>query len=288
MSCGPQRDRNQTKYSSGTPHFFTIILEETLQENKLRIPQKFVRKYGETLSNSVFVKLPCGSKWKMHLTEQDKKIWFEKGWPDFAKHYALKRGSMLTFRYEGNSEFQAVIFDTSTVEIDYPSIPVIFDKSDIDLELRDPKEEVVEDDSIEILDNLSPCPKAREKSPLPCSQPHKRIRTSTTDKTQSNSAGPRKPDSPSKIDGDKSTTRSQKIDEILGRMRTQVYRSEKVAVLQKAFDFRSDRPHFKVVIQPSYNHLVSFLSKTCCTKSVSAKLNLRTRDKCLSKNRAEL
>ncbi|POO02683.1 B3 DNA binding domain containing protein, partial [Trema orientale] len=277
MSCGPQGDRSQTKYSSGTPHFFTIILEETLQENKLRIPQKFVRKYGETLSNSVFVKLPCGSKWKMKLTEQDKKIWFEKGWPDFAKHYALKRGSMLTFRYEGNSEFQAVIFDTSTVEIDYPSIPVVFDKSDIDLELRDPKEEVVEDDSIEILANLSPCPKAREKSPLPCSQPHKRIRTSPTDKTQSNSAGPSeclrensrskgnlqsskaeiigKPDSPSKIDRDKFTTRSQKTDEILVRMRTQVYRSEKVAVLQKAFDFRSDRPHFKVVIQPSYNHL---------------------------------
>ena len=74
-----------------------------------RIPQKFVRKYGETFSNSVFVKLACGSKWKMELTEQDNKIWFENGWLDFAKHYALKRGSMLIFRYEGNSEFHAFI-----------------------------------------------------------------------------------------------------------------------------------------------------------------------------------
>ncbi|PON54053.1 DNA-binding pseudobarrel domain containing protein [Parasponia andersonii] len=69
--------------SSGT-HFFKIILEETLQENKLRIPQKFVRKYGKTFSDSVFVKLPCGSKWKMKLTKRDDKIWLEKA-GNFAK-----------------------------------------------------------------------------------------------------------------------------------------------------------------------------------------------------------
>ncbi|PON54059.1 B3 DNA binding domain containing protein, partial [Parasponia andersonii] len=62
----------------------------------------------------------------MGLTEQDNKIWFEKGWPDFAKHYALKKGSMLIFGYEGNSEFHAFIFDASTVEIDYPSVSVGF------------------------------------------------------------------------------------------------------------------------------------------------------------------
>ncbi|POO02675.1 B3 DNA binding domain containing protein, partial [Trema orientale] len=138
MSCEPQGECNQTIFSPETLHFFTIIIEETLQQNKLRIPPKFVRKYGENLTNSVFVKLPCGSKWKMDLMEQDNKIWFEKGWPDFAKHYALKRGSLLIFRYEGNSEFHAVIFDASTVEIDYPSISVDFDKSNVDLELQTP------------------------------------------------------------------------------------------------------------------------------------------------------
>ena len=71
-----------------------------------------MRKYRETLSNSAFVKLPCGSKWKIELTKQENNIWLEKGWPDFAKHYFIKRGSMLVFRYEGNSEFHAVIFDT--------------------------------------------------------------------------------------------------------------------------------------------------------------------------------
>ncbi|PON54057.1 B3 DNA binding domain containing protein [Parasponia andersonii] len=258
MSCGPHGDHNQTIFSPVTPHFFTIILEETLQENKLRIPQKFVRKYGESLSNSVFVKLSCGSKWKMELKEQDNKIWFKKGWPDFAKHYALKRGSMLIFRYEGNSEFHAFIFDASTVEIEYPSISVDVDKSNVDLELQSPKEKVVEDDYVEILDDLSPCPKRKEKSPLPCPQPHKIMRTGPTGKTQSNSAGPneceleRKPDLLPNSDKDKSTSTTYEIDEIIRHMETHMYRSEKVATLQKAIDFKSTRPFFKVIMQPSY------------------------------------
>ncbi|PON38482.1 B3 DNA binding domain containing protein [Parasponia andersonii] len=137
---------NQPIVSSGTPHFFKIILEDTLQENKLRIPRKFVVNYGETLSDSVFVKLPCGSKWKMKLTKEDNNVWLDKGWADLAKHYALKRGSMLIFRYEGNSEFNATRFDTSTVEIDYPPRPVEFDKFDVDLELQAHEEEVSQDE----------------------------------------------------------------------------------------------------------------------------------------------
>ncbi|POO02690.1 B3 DNA binding domain containing protein [Trema orientale] len=283
MSCGPQGDPNQTIYSSETLHFFAVVLEETLQENKLRIPQKFVRKYGEALSDSVFVKLPCGSRWKIKLAKQDNKIWLEEGWPDFAKHYSIKRGGMVIFRYEGNSEFHAVIFDTSTVEIDYPSIPVHVDKP----ELRGPKQEVVEGDSVEILDDFLYCLKAREKSPLQCSQPHKRTRTSPEGESLSNSSDPKSKRSrhservlensmskgnlqssePEMIgmekstltiicsfesDSDKSTTRRGSIYPILRRIKPRTGRSEKVAALDKASVFKSRHPFFKVFIQPSY------------------------------------
>ncbi|PON78684.1 B3 DNA binding domain containing protein [Trema orientale] len=116
----------------------------------------------------------------MKLTKNDGNIWFEEGWPDFVKHFSIKRGTVLTFRYEANSEFHIVIFDTSTAEIDYPSSPVDFDKLGVDLVLRAPKEDVVEDDSIKILDDLSSCPKETEKSPLPYSQPCKRMGTKPT------------------------------------------------------------------------------------------------------------
>ncbi|KAM6591502.1 hypothetical protein CsatA_014107 [Cannabis sativa] len=131
-------------FSSRNPHFFKIILTETLKENKIRVPQYFVEKCGETLTERVFVKLPCGSKWPMKLENDNGKFWLQNGWPEFMKHYSLKRGHMLTFRYDGNSEIYAVIFDTNTVEIDYPSIPVCFDKSTIDGEIRVPKREVID------------------------------------------------------------------------------------------------------------------------------------------------
>ncbi|PON54061.1 hypothetical protein PanWU01x14_197910 [Parasponia andersonii] len=95
---------------------------------------------------------------------------------------------MLILRYEGNSEFHDVIFDASTIEIDYPSIPVHSDKSEVDLEIRVPKDVVVED-NVEIVDDLSPCPKVRDRFPLQCSQAHKSLRT-THGKTICNSAGP--------------------------------------------------------------------------------------------------
>ncbi|GMN29826.1 hypothetical protein TIFTF001_002582 [Ficus carica] len=57
-----------------TPHFFTVVLQNTLRDNTLLIPVKFVRRYGETLSNLVSVKLPCGSEWKMELRKFDGRI----------------------------------------------------------------------------------------------------------------------------------------------------------------------------------------------------------------------
>ena len=59
----------------------------------------------------------------MKLTKHNGKFWLKAGWPEFAKHYALEIGDLLVFRYEGNSKFRVVIFDMTTVEIDYPFVP---------------------------------------------------------------------------------------------------------------------------------------------------------------------
>ncbi|XP_062102212.1 B3 domain-containing transcription factor VRN1-like isoform X2 [Humulus lupulus] len=227
-------------FSSGNPHFFKIILTETLKENKIQVPQYFVKKCGETLTESVSVKLPCGSKWTMKLENYNGKFWLQKGWPEFMKHYAIKRGYMLTFRYDGNSEIYAVIFDTNTVEIDYPPIPIHFGKSNIDGELRAPKREVI-DDSIDNLDDISPCHKTGLKSS--CSQPPKRMKTSSTGKF----------DSPSKSNRDKSaTTTTKKMKYGIPKIIKALDQNERLAALQRASGFKSEHPFYKVVMQPYY------------------------------------
>ncbi|KAL2575882.1 hypothetical protein AAZV13_16G042500 [Glycine max] len=102
-------------------HFFKIITAQNLQDGKLMIPNKFVEKYGEGLPNALFLKTPNGTEWNFNLEKHDGKIWFQKGWKEFAEYHSLAHGHLLVFRRHGTSHFQVHIFDLSSLEIDYPS-----------------------------------------------------------------------------------------------------------------------------------------------------------------------
>ena len=68
-----------------------------------------------------------------------------------------------------NSMFFYLI-EVLRTEVEYPITKPEIEEMDY--------EEEDDDKSIEILDGFRPCPrKAREKSPLPCPQPHKKMRT---------------------------------------------------------------------------------------------------------------
>lgn len=163
-----------------------------------RIPKKFVMKYGEGISNPVCLKLPSGSEWLVELRRWDGEVWFDNGWPEFSKFYSLDCGHWLVFRYEGNSKFNVCIFDKSCTEIEYPLIMPKMELTSHD-ESRDNSANDSSDDygddlsyksgdgsddnSAMILDKFLPCPrKTREKSTLPCPQPHKKRITSSNGK----------------------------------------------------------------------------------------------------------
>ncbi|KAM7250085.1 hypothetical protein ACFE04_021968 [Oxalis oulophora] len=105
------------------PHFFKIILPSTIQQGKIAIPNVFVQNYGDCLSNPVFLEDPCGETWKLKLTSSpDGLLLLEDGWRDFAHHYSLSFGHLVSFRYQGNSLFQIVIFEQNASEIFYPPV----------------------------------------------------------------------------------------------------------------------------------------------------------------------
>ncbi|XP_056175037.1 B3 domain-containing protein Os11g0197600-like [Syzygium oleosum] len=89
---------------------------------KQGIPKKFVRKYGSDLPDLVFLQVASGDAWEVELVRGYGGVWLRRGWPDFAKHYAIEQGHFLVFRYEGGSAFRVVIFDKSASEIEYPII----------------------------------------------------------------------------------------------------------------------------------------------------------------------
>ncbi|KAK3219441.1 hypothetical protein Dsin_013411 [Dipteronia sinensis] len=101
-------------------HFFKVILASTLEEKKLRIPEKFVRKFRDELLAVAAITTPDGQVWQVGLLKEGGKIWFHHGLQDFIEYYSICVGYFLVFEYEKKSNFHVTIFDTSTFEISYP------------------------------------------------------------------------------------------------------------------------------------------------------------------------
>ncbi|KAK9993955.1 hypothetical protein SO802_023658 [Lithocarpus litseifolius] len=87
----------------------------------LRLPEKFVREYGNKLSNVATLTAPNGSIWQVRLEKANNNIWFRGGWRDFVDYHSINYGYFLVFKYKGNSKFHVLVFDMTATEIEYPS-----------------------------------------------------------------------------------------------------------------------------------------------------------------------
>lgn len=81
-----------------------------------RIPNKFVRKFGDELSSVATLSVPNGRDWLVELRKAGQKLWFHDGWHEFVKHHCIHAGNLLIFRYEGNSNFDIYMFNLTACE----------------------------------------------------------------------------------------------------------------------------------------------------------------------------
>ncbi|XVF15647.1 hypothetical protein REPUB_Repub09cG0172500 [Reevesia pubescens] len=285
MTSHFRREDEQFMFTPKAPHFFKIVLENTLQDDKLGIPRKFVKKYGNAMSNQALLKVPSGKIWMVELSKCDGQIWFQKGWREFAEYYSLSRGHFLVFRYEGNCNFHVLIFDMSASEINYPYTKADDNQDSDSVSDQDFNVEEDEDDvSLEILEETAPCKKKREKPPIQCPRPQKMMKTNMTNKTEkilnSDILAPRFRPYGNKASGTKlekleGNTNSScfrqedgglKPSKRAGRVMENEWESphqaeilgfqlltakEKAKTLQIATAFNSNNPFFLVVIKPS-------------------------------------
>ncbi|KAH7575164.1 hypothetical protein JRO89_XS02G0056500 [Xanthoceras sorbifolium] len=136
-------------------HFFKVILNSTLEDKKLRIPEKFVRIFGDELSAIATLTIPNGRVWQVGLTKDERKIWFDGGWNEFVQYHSIGVGHFLVFKYKKNSNFSVLIFDKSACETQYPYIG---EEQANDLQNSLHQSEMGNDDSDEILDLTTPNP----------------------------------------------------------------------------------------------------------------------------------
>uniref|UniRef100_A0A7N0VG50 TF-B3 domain-containing protein n=1 Tax=Kalanchoe fedtschenkoi TaxID=63787 RepID=A0A7N0VG50_KALFE len=100
--------------------FYKLVVASMIRDNKLKIPGKVVRKIEQELSIVVTLTVPDGRKWNMKLGKDDGgKCWLGDSWVEFMKHYSVRVGYLLVFRYKGDSTFAVNVFDLSSAEIQY-------------------------------------------------------------------------------------------------------------------------------------------------------------------------
>ncbi|RZC67555.1 hypothetical protein C5167_011242 [Papaver somniferum] len=115
---------DDTVYMGG-PGFCQIVHNHLVQNEQIRIPQRFIREYGDDLSNHAVLTVSGGKEWfvemKRDSNSDDGGVYLKNGLKEFYKSYSITPGTFLVFKYEGNSHFEVVIFQMSGTEIDYSS-----------------------------------------------------------------------------------------------------------------------------------------------------------------------
>lgn len=100
--------------------FYKLMVASILQDKKLKIPKKFVSKYGDELSSIATLTVPCGRICLVELQKVNGKLWFHNGWHEFVECYSIRVGYFLVFIYEGKSNFNVHMFDLTVSEIKNP------------------------------------------------------------------------------------------------------------------------------------------------------------------------
>ncbi|KAK7339004.1 hypothetical protein VNO77_19641 [Canavalia gladiata] len=187
------------------------------------IPNAFVKTYGEELSSTIFLHPPNGTEWKLNLEKHDGKIWFQKGWKEFAEHHSLAYGHLLVITYERTSHFHVHIFDKSTLEIDYP------------IEGKMASNEGKKSPNNPNLEHYGSSQNRKDNSPLEFPQPCK-MRSNKFDKVETISKL-------SKATLHHTDTKCEEKTVITAKY---------VTALDRASSFKPRNPSFLVVMQPSY------------------------------------
>ncbi|RHN78212.1 putative transcription factor B3-Domain family [Medicago truncatula] len=210
------------------------------------IPKGFTRDHMSDMLNPVFLKTPDGKKWEMCTTKINGDIWFQKGWKEFATYYSLDHGHMVLFQYEENSHFVVHIFSKSTLEIEYPFHGNQHEQNNFDQQSSD-------EDSIEILDKSPSCKKkTRPKSPIMCPQPHKKLRSDSSEGVGTSSRFQNLPKH--HVQSSEDTGASAEFRKVKHELEQEQYQEQEQ--LNRVRSFKSNNPSFRITMKSShiYSH----------------------------------
>ncbi|XP_047085241.1 B3 domain-containing protein Os11g0197600-like [Lolium rigidum] len=83
---------------------------------RLRIPPSFNQYLLENPTGLVCLRGPSGNTWLAELSSDTEGLFFGDGWNKFVMDHSIESGHILTFCYDGRSQFSVVVFDGMCIE----------------------------------------------------------------------------------------------------------------------------------------------------------------------------
>eukprot|EP00257_Ricinus_communis_P028011 XP_025015425.1 B3 domain-containing transcription factor VRN1 [Ricinus communis] len=260
-SCSKQ-DNERLMFKTNRPHFFKVVLPQTIRERKLGIPAKFANRYGNDLPSSIILKVPSGAKWQVEIFKCDGDLWLQKGWQEFSKYYFIEYGSFLVFEFDQkNCGFNVFIFDKSASEIDYPLGKDNIEHN-LEKESQEPNIQETENDdhSVEILGHYSPCRKTRQKSPLLIPSPRKKIKLENSTRTINPTFPTGQVEGGTDCEAHNGkggiSSEKQRLNRFFSRRKHLKNEAKADAIQRASANFESKNPYFMLVMHPSHVHPV--------------------------------
>lgn len=75
------------------------------------LPKRFSDNLRTKLPDSVSLKGPGGAVWSIGLTTRDDTLHFTDGWQQFVEDHCLEENDLLVFKYNGESQFDVLMFE---------------------------------------------------------------------------------------------------------------------------------------------------------------------------------
>ncbi|CAJ1972637.1 unnamed protein product [Sphenostylis stenocarpa] len=80
-------------------------------DQHLALPKTFSDNLKKKLPENVTLKGPSGVAWNIAMTTRDDTMYLAHGWQQFVKDHCLKENDFLVFKYNGESQFDVLVFD---------------------------------------------------------------------------------------------------------------------------------------------------------------------------------
>ncbi|KMS94981.1 hypothetical protein BVRB_013540 [Beta vulgaris subsp. vulgaris] len=116
----PPRPPSKKRRDKMAPSFYKKMGVCSTQDDKIRIPAKYVKRYYEKQFAKDYVNLRAadGRVWRVELLKVSGTLWLSKGWEVFLESYSIEYGYLVLFSYkEIEDEFHVNIYDKTCCEI---------------------------------------------------------------------------------------------------------------------------------------------------------------------------